>query len=79
MAQTTGGSGDDNCVRCGKAIVLQPGTGRWRSTEFDVAVDRMACENASDRHHQPAEQAEMRRILPRVPPAQPQFRTADLP
>jgi hypothetical protein len=64
------------CAHCRKVIVKHPGTDRYRSTEPGMAVDRMKCESAPDGHyHAPADQTEMRRILPRVPPAHPQFRT----
>lgn len=64
------------CRHCGKVIVLQPGTNRHRSTEHDVAVDRMKCENAPDRRHQPA-QPKMRPVLVQAPPQERQFRTGD--
>lgn len=43
------------CVHCDKRIVQQPGTDRWRSTEHGLAIDRMKCEAAPDRHHKPRE------------------------
>jgi len=66
------------CRHCNKDLVLQPGTGRYRSTELDIAVDRMACTVAPDRHHQPTE-PEMRRITVRAPEVEPDLRTGQLP
>jgi len=66
------------CRHCAKEIIRDPGVDRFRSTELDIAIDRMACTVAPDRHHQPAE-PEMRRITPQAPPQEPEFRTGDVP
>lgn len=75
------------CAQCGKRIVQQSGTDRWRSTELGLAVDRMKCEVAPDRHHKPRDAAAEppqhlpfnRVTLPWIGTGQPEFRTGDLP
>ena len=67
------------CRHCRKRIVKDSGVDRYRSTDLNIAVDRMKCEVAYDHHHQPVEQDAMQRVVVHVPPAEPDLQAGDLP
>lgn len=66
------------CRHCSKGIVKDPGVDRYRSTDLNIAVDRMKCDVASDHHHQPVWQDAMQRVVVHVPPTESEVRAGDL-